>query len=97
VAANTLGQLGMERSVNRLRQWYEDRASYEPDWQRAWFTIDSLNYLLPDELDRLGNEINALLAPYRERTANPSRRPAGSKPVSIVASGHPLRPTPSGN
>jgi DNA-binding transcriptional ArsR family regulator len=97
VAASTLAQLGHDRGTERLRQWYEDRAGYEPEWQQSWFSIDSLSYLLPAELDALGNDINALLAPYRDRTARPSRRPAGSKPVSIVAYGHPLRPTPSGN
>jgi DNA-binding transcriptional ArsR family regulator len=97
MAAGALGQLGNERSFERLRQWYEDRASYAPEWQQAWFTIGSLGYLLPAELDELGHEINALFARYRDRTAHPSRRPAGSQPVSLVAFGHPIRPTPSGN
>jgi DNA-binding transcriptional ArsR family regulator len=97
MAASTLSQLGQERGVERLREWYEDRAGYSHDWQQAWFSLNSLSYLLPEELDELGQQINELLDRYRDRTAHPSRRPAGSKPINIVAYGHPIRPTPSGN
>jgi DNA-binding transcriptional ArsR family regulator len=97
MAADTLGQLAQERGVERLRQWYADRRSYDVEWQQAWFTLNSLSYLLPSELDEMGREINALLARYRDRTANASHRPPGAKPVNLVAYGHPIRPNPSGN
>jgi DNA-binding transcriptional ArsR family regulator len=96
-AAITLSQLAQERALDRLQQWYADRAGYSREWQQAWFTSTRLCYLLPDELRQLGDEINALLARYSDRTAHPARRPAGSKAVGIVNYGHPLRPTPSGN
>jgi DNA-binding transcriptional ArsR family regulator len=96
-AAITLSQLAQERGLERLRQWYADSAGYSHEWQQAWFTTSHVCYLLPDELAQLGDEINALISHYRDRTAHPARRPAGSKAIGVVAYGHPLRPTPSGN
>jgi DNA-binding transcriptional ArsR family regulator len=97
LAAASLSELGHERAGLRLREWYADRATYSAEWQQAWFSSQRLSYLLPDELAELGREINVLLLRYRDRTVHPSRRPPGSKPVAIVAYGHPLRTTPSGN
>lgn len=97
MAAAALGQLGHERALDRLRQWFGERTSYPYEWQQAWFSVNSLTYLLPEELEKLGDDISALLAPYRDRVAHPDRRPAGSKPIGVSAFGHPLQPTPSGN
>jgi DNA-binding transcriptional ArsR family regulator len=97
VAATVLTELGYERVFERLRQWLSDRGGYSPEWQHSWFAADGLNYLLPDELEQLGSEIRTLLERYRDRTAHPDRRPAGSEPVRLVAFGHPIRRTPAGN
>ena len=97
VAVTTLSQLGNERAFDRLRRWMNERGGYRRDWQHAWFSSTTLSYLLPDELEQLGKEINELLTRYRDRTAHPERRPNGSLPVSLVAYGHPIQPTPSGN
>ena len=97
VAATTLSEIGAERAFERLSRWFAVRGGYSPQWQHSWFTTNSLNYLLPEELEALGHDINELLARYRDRVAHPDRRPPGSQPVSVVAFGHPLTPTPSGN
>jgi len=97
VAATTLSEIGAERAFERLSRWFAVRGGYPPQWQHSWFTTNSLNYLLPEELEQLGHDINALLARYRDRVAHPDRRPPGSQPVSVVTFGHPLTPTPSGN
>ena len=96
-AATTLSQLGNERAFDRFCRWMNERGGYPRDWQRSWFSSTTLSYLLPDELEKLGEEINDLLTRYRDRTAHPDRRPKGSLPVSLVAYGHPIQPTPSGN
>jgi DNA-binding transcriptional ArsR family regulator len=97
IAATALSEIGSERAFERLTRWYAVRGSYSPQWQHAWFMTHTLNYLLPDELEQLGKDIHALIAPYRERVAHPDRRPPGSQPVNVVAFGHPLTPNPSGN
>ena len=97
VAVTTLSHLGTERAFDRFRLWMDERGGYSRDWQRAWFSTTTLSYLLPEELEKLGEEINELITRYRDRTAHPDRRPKGSLPVSLVAYGHPIQPTPSGN
>ena len=97
MAATALGLLGLERALERFRLWLGQRSGYPENWQHAWFSLNILLYLLPDELEKLGHDIDKLVTPYRDRVAHPDRRPAGSKPVGIVALGHPLQPTPSGN
>jgi DNA-binding transcriptional ArsR family regulator len=96
-AATALSEIGAERAFERLTRWYAVRGGYSPEWQHSWFMTHSLNYLLPGELEQLGRDMHALLAPYSERVAHPDRRPAGSQPVNVVAFGHPLTPNPSGN
>ncbi len=97
LAATTLSEIGSERAFERLRHWHAVRGGYSQEWQHAWFMNHTLNYLLPDELEQLGRDIHALVAPYRDRVAHPDRRPPGSQPVNVVAFGHPLTPNPSGN
>ena len=97
LAVTTLSQLGTERAFDRFRRWMNERRGYPRDWQKSWFSSTTLSYLLPDELEKLGEEITELITRYRDRTAHPDRRPKGSLPVSLVAYGHPIQPTPSGN
>jgi len=97
VAVTTLSQLGNERAFDRLRRWTNERGSYPRDWQQAWYSATTLSYLLPDELEQLGIEMHELITRYRDRTAHPERRPKGSLPVSLVAFGHPIQQSPSGN
>ena len=97
LAVTTLSQLGTERAFDRFRRWMNERRGYPRDWQKSWFSSTTLSYLLPEELEKLGEEITELITRYRDRTAHPDRRPKGSLPVSLVAYGHPIQPTPSGN
>ena len=76
-----------QRQATALRQAYAD----------ASFVLDSLTYLTADELQSVGEELMAILDRYADRVADHAERPAGSKPVAIVATGHPVAPTPSGN
>jgi hypothetical protein len=38
-----------------------------------------------------------LFAHYRDRVLNKQLRPADAQPVKLVAFGHPIPPTPTGN
>jgi DNA-binding transcriptional ArsR family regulator len=97
VAGLELSKLFHERTYQRLREWLRDSRSYPPAWRRAAFASDAIAYLTPEELDELDREMTALVLRYRDRTLDRERRPAGSRPVHLVAFGHPLPPTPSGN
>jgi DNA-binding transcriptional ArsR family regulator len=96
-AAQGLSRFFAERSFERRQMWEATNSSYPKAWREASFVLDSLTYLTADELQSVGEEIMALLDRYADRVADRSKRPAGANPVAIVASGHPVAPTPSGN
>ena len=64
---------------------------------RRSFVFDAMTYLTVAELKAVGEEIMAIIDRYADRLADHSKRPAGSSPVSVIATGHPLAPTPAGN
>jgi DNA-binding transcriptional ArsR family regulator len=93
----SLSQVEHERTYQRLREWLTSRTSYSATWRRAWFSSTGITYLTPEELDELGHEMTALIMRYRERVQDRGQRPAGAMPVHLVAFGHPLPPSPTGN
>jgi hypothetical protein len=86
-----------DRAHARRREWWAKRASYPFIWRDAAFTSDSLVYLTAEEMAEVGEEIAALFGRYRERVLNKQLRPDGAQPAKLVAFGHPIPPTPSGN
>jgi predicted ArsR family transcriptional regulator len=96
-ASDALESLVHEQGVERLRQWRANRRSLQSDWRDVGFHSNSLTYLTPEELNDLGEEVTRALHRYRDRTLDRSLRPAGSAPVALVAWGHPLPPSSSGN
>jgi DNA-binding transcriptional ArsR family regulator len=96
-AGEALEAAFQDRNYQRLRSWWSTRRSYSAKWRKSAYSIDALTYLTVDELAQLGEEIAALTLRYRDRTRDRAQRPPGSMPVQLVAYGHPLPPTPSGN
>jgi DNA-binding transcriptional ArsR family regulator len=96
-AATALERLFHERTYDQLRSWLAERHSYPKPWGQAGFASQGLSYLTPDELEELGTEMTAVLLRYRDRTLDRDQRPADARPVQLVAYGHPLPPTASGN
>ena len=96
-AGEALEAAFQDRSYQRMREWWSARRSYTEKWRKAAYSSDAITYLTAAELEQLGEEITALMMRYRDRTRDKTRRPADSMPVHLVAYGHPLPPTPSGN
>jgi predicted ArsR family transcriptional regulator len=86
-----------QRNYERLRVWWSQRRSYPVKWRRAAFSSHAMTYMTAEEMKQLSDEINELLSRYRDRARDKSLRPTGALPVRLVAFGHPLPPTPSGN
>jgi predicted ArsR family transcriptional regulator len=86
-----------DRGYRRLREWWSQRRSYSTEWRQAAFTNDTISYLTADEMAQLGEEIVALFKRYKSRTQDRSERPQDALPVHLVAFGHPIPPTASGN
>lgn len=96
-AATLLSTILAERNMLRLAEWFERMQDEDKAWQDASAVLDSILYLTAGELDELGEQVVALARRYVARTADPSLRPEGSRPVSLLAYTFPLEPTPSGN
>jgi DNA-binding transcriptional ArsR family regulator len=96
-AGEALESIFADQAYSRLREWWARRASYPQVWRDAAFTSDSIGYLTADEMSELGDEIAELFGRYRDRVLNKQLRPAEAKPIKLVAFGHPITPTPSGN
>jgi DNA-binding transcriptional ArsR family regulator len=96
-AGEALESTFADRAYSRLREWWARRASYPYVWREAAFSSDSLGYLTAEELAEIGEEVAELFSRYRDRVRNKRLRPADARPVKLVAFGHPLPPTPSGN
>jgi DNA-binding transcriptional ArsR family regulator len=96
-AGEALASMMIERNFNRLREFQTVSASFSEPWRAAAFTTTVLTYLTPDELDDLGEELASVLDRFRDRTIDRAKRPKSALPVQIVAFGHPLPPSESGN
>jgi hypothetical protein len=96
-AATELERLFHERTYAKLQDWISQRHNFPAPWSAAGFATDNLAYLTADELEELGEEITAVLMRFRERTIDKAQRPTDARPVHLVAFGHPLPPTASGN
>lgn len=96
-AALGLSRYLAQRAFDRRQEWDLTRSAYAKEWRQAAFVYDTTTYLTATELEALGEQIAALLDRYAGRTSDRDLRPEGSMPVSIVVTGHPLPPTPSGN
>lgn len=96
-AGEALESTFADRAYSQLREWWARRSSYPYAWREAAFTSDSLGYLTPDEMAEVGEEIVQLFSRYRERVLDKQLRPADARPVKLVAFGHPIPPTPTGN
>jgi DNA-binding transcriptional ArsR family regulator len=96
-AGEALASTFSDRAYSQLREWWARQSSYPRDWREAAFISDSLGYLTAEEMAEIGEEIVQLISRYRDRILDKTLRPAGAQPVKLVAFGHPLPPTPSGN
>jgi predicted ArsR family transcriptional regulator len=95
-AGEALERTAMERTSERMREWWMRRRDYPVQWRRAAFMTNSVTYLTADELAAMTDEIVAIYSRYRER-ADRAQRPPDAMPVELFAVGHPIPPTAAGN
>ncbi|MFI1655302.1 winged helix-turn-helix domain-containing protein [Streptomyces sp. NPDC020472] len=83
-AADALSAAVIERYFERVTRALENRHRLPKEWREAEEFGDSLLHLTPEELTELGERMDELLRPYEARTSDPSLRPAGARPVSVL-------------
>ncbi|MFF0474413.1 winged helix-turn-helix domain-containing protein [Streptomyces sp. NPDC004284] len=83
-AADALSVAVAERYFERVTRAIENRHRLPKEWREAEEFGDSLLHLTPGELADLSERIGELLRPYEARSSDPSLRPEGARPVSIL-------------
>ena len=84
-ASQLLEGIIVERYLERLTRWLEQKPSEPREWQEASGFGDWILYVTADELAELGRAVEALVERYAERTADPARRPADARLVGFIA------------
>ncbi|HET6867065.1 MAG TPA: helix-turn-helix domain-containing protein [Solirubrobacteraceae bacterium] len=92
IAARALARTLRERSFARLQAYFEERSSYPERWQEVTGSSDFTLHVTPDELHAVDEEITAILHRYRDRIADPERRPPDSLPIEVLLFAYPVAP-----
>jgi DNA-binding transcriptional ArsR family regulator len=89
-AGDALETIFQERNFRGLREWWASRRSYPVKWRKAAFSLNAFTHLTATEMNRLAEDIDALLEPYRVRARDEGARPKGALPVRVIAFAHPV-------
>jgi predicted ArsR family transcriptional regulator len=84
VASEQLMTFLAERYFEALVRWIAGKASEPEEWQEAMIFGDTALYLTAEELNELKEQLLALRDRYRDRMADPSTRPPGSRHVNFL-------------
>jgi predicted ArsR family transcriptional regulator len=83
-AATTIETMVLERYYERARAWLARREKEPAAWRRAGQSSDYLLHLTPAEARQLGERIDELIEAYADRALDPTKRPAGTRPVTLI-------------
>jgi len=96
-AGDLLMSVIVDRYVEQIHSWIDRRSSEPAEWQAAAPFGDVVLHLTADELAQVSKELWAISMRYADRLADPSQRPDGSRPVTMLHLAFPSDPQgPSG-
>jgi DNA-binding transcriptional ArsR family regulator len=84
-AAGALARVVTERWLDRARDGLARRQYMPEEWRKVTGTDQFTLYVTPDEMKQFNEELLAMFDRYRERIADPSKRPEGSRSVEHVS------------
>jgi DNA-binding transcriptional ArsR family regulator len=84
VAADALGDMYVERHLDRLRQWRARRHDAPVEWRTAATMTETMTWATPEELDEINELTRKVMDKYRDRMLDPSSRPEEARPVEIL-------------
>lgn len=91
IAAGALTKVMLERSLARIRSWWDEHLGYPPEWRNAAGMGQTVLFVTASELTELREELEPFLFRYAERFEDPSKRPAGAIPVELMMIAFPMR------
>lgn len=83
-AADALSTAMAERYFEHMTHAIESRHQLSDEWRRAEWFGDDVVYLTAAELTEVGQRLSEILGPYAERLDDPSLRPDGAAPVTML-------------
>lgn len=90
-AARTAVGVLFTRHVQRLEAWLANRSRWSRRWRRAAHSTDTVLRLTPEQLTNLAEDLDSLLAKWREESGEVE----GSQAVFLFAHAFPLEPPTS--
>jgi DNA-binding transcriptional ArsR family regulator len=92
MAAGALARVVQERWLSRARAGMEQRSHLPEEWRTVTGSDQMTLYVTPEEMKAINDQLIELLASYRERIADPSKRPEGSRPIEHISFYYPVDP-----
>jgi DNA-binding transcriptional ArsR family regulator len=92
MAAGARARVVQERWLARARVGMEQRKYLPEEWRAVTGSDQMTLYVTPDEMKAVNHQLVDLLGSYRERIADPGKRPAGSRPIEHIAFYYPVEP-----
>jgi DNA-binding transcriptional ArsR family regulator len=92
LAAGALARVVTERWLDNARVGMERRHALPEEWRRVTGTDQFTLYVTPDEMKQFNDELLAMFDRFRERIADPAKRPEGSRPIELVSFYYPVEP-----
>jgi DNA-binding transcriptional ArsR family regulator len=90
LAAGALARVFHERHLERARVGMERRQYLPEEWRRVTGFDQMTLYVTPEEMKQLNDEILDIVLRYRDRIADPSKRPEGAGRLEMVMFGYPV-------
>jgi DNA-binding transcriptional ArsR family regulator len=87
-AVEAMAELYVEHSVEHIRRWLARFDQEPPAWNNAATVTGSSFWATQDELAELTRSIQGLADAFEGRSADPSKRPPGARPVRLFAAAH---------
>jgi predicted ArsR family transcriptional regulator len=82
----------LDQHRDRARAWFARREQEPLAWRRAALGNDWILHLTAPELKRLGERFDAIVEEFLPRNTDPTLRPKGSRPVTLVNLAFPTTP-----
>ena len=79
-----------ERWAERRRRYQQTRDQYPEPVRRVAGQGQAVLFVTPEEMERVKDEVFALLMRFQNRVEDPSARPEGSVPFEVVVSSVPF-------
>jgi DNA-binding transcriptional ArsR family regulator len=90
IAAKGLERLLFERSIARIRRFYDTKANLPKVWQEASDSTQAVIYATPEEMREVNTQLLSILQKFHPRLENHSLRPDNAMPVELLVFAFPM-------